>query len=201
VKTVACTALLAAAMAIGCDTGSSSPSTAEAPPSRTVGVAADPAPRVSLDELCEVRAEPEERPRFAMPELATEGPGVEGDWRWVNVWATWCRPCVEEMPRLVEWKDRLRTSGVSVDLVFISADRSDEEIAAFREEHPNIPGSARIADVAGLSTWVTTFGLDEGATLPIHVFVDPAGDVRCARTGGVADADFPAVQQLLSRAE
>ena len=31
--------------------------------------------------------------------------------------------------------------------------------------------SARIADPSTLPQWVTSVGLDEGATLPIHVFV------------------------------
>jgi len=45
---------------------------------------------------------------------------------------------------------------------------------------------------------VVSLGLDKGATLPIHVFVDPQGGIRCARTGGVGRTDQAVVQRILS---
>ena len=29
-----------------------------------------------------------------------------GKWRWINFWATWCKPCLEEMPMLGRWRRR-----------------------------------------------------------------------------------------------
>jgi len=45
--------------------------------------------------------------------------------------------------------------------------------------------------------WLGGFGLDEGAPLPIHLFVDPAGKVRCARTAAIGDDDYESVEALV----
>lgn len=41
----------------------------------------------------------------------------------VNVWATWCVPCVEEFPHLVELREKYKDR---LEVVFISADFDDE---------------------------------------------------------------------------
>ena len=122
---------------------------------------------------------------MSFPELAGAAPPSAAGVRWVNVWATWCAPCIEEIPRLVRFRDRLAEEDAPVDLVFLSADRDDEAVAAFRAAHEATPEEPRIADPATLPAWAESVGLDEGATLPIHVFVDPRGRVACARTAGV----------------
>jgi peroxiredoxin len=40
----------------------------------------------------------------------------------LNFWATWCQPCVEEMPSLSEFQKRLQSSGVVV--VGVSVDKN-----------------------------------------------------------------------------
>lgn len=49
----------------------------------------------------------------------------------VNLWATWCAPCKEEMPELVELQSRFAAQGT--ELVLVSADSKDDlkEAAAF----------------------------------------------------------------------
>jgi cytochrome c biogenesis protein CcmG, thiol:disulfide interchange protein DsbE len=40
----------------------------------------------------------------------------------LNFWATWCAPCVEEMPSLVEMQKRMKAKGVTVVAVSIDID-------------------------------------------------------------------------------
>jgi cytochrome c biogenesis protein CcmG/thiol:disulfide interchange protein DsbE len=40
----------------------------------------------------------------------------------LNFWATWCPPCVEEMPSLVEMQRRMRAKGVTVLAVSVDVD-------------------------------------------------------------------------------
>ena len=41
----------------------------------------------------------------------------------LNFWATWCPPCVEEMPSLVEMQRRLKPKGVTVIAVSVDVDQ------------------------------------------------------------------------------
>ncbi len=40
----------------------------------------------------------------------------------LNFWATWCPPCVEEMPSLVQMQSKLRDKGVTVLAVCVDVD-------------------------------------------------------------------------------
>ena len=42
----------------------------------------------------------------------------------LNFWATWCPPCVEEMPSLVEMQRRMKGKGVTVIGVSVDVDQS-----------------------------------------------------------------------------
>jgi len=42
----------------------------------------------------------------------------------LNFWATWCAPCVEELPSLVEMQRRLKAKGVIVLAVSVDVDES-----------------------------------------------------------------------------
>lgn len=52
----------------------------------------------------------------------------------VNLWATWCEPCKEEMPELVNLRERLASKGV--ELVLVSADTGADlkKAASFLEQ-------------------------------------------------------------------
>jgi cytochrome c biogenesis protein CcmG, thiol:disulfide interchange protein DsbE len=42
----------------------------------------------------------------------------------LNFWATWCPPCVEEIPSLVEMQRRMKAKGVTVIAVSVDVDES-----------------------------------------------------------------------------
>ena len=47
----------------------------------------------------------------------------------LNFWATWCAPCIEEIPSLNEMQKRLAGSGVVV--VAVSIDKNQQKYRAF----------------------------------------------------------------------
>ena len=95
------------------------------------------------------------------------------------------------------WQRRLREAGVDVELVLLSADADAEAMEGFIAAHPEARGSLRAADAQALPAWIATSGLDQGAPLPIHLFVDRAGAVRCARTGALHLRNYDDVAALL----
>ncbi len=53
----------------------------------------------------------------------------------VNFWATWCGPCLEEVPSLIELVEALNGD---VELLAVSQDSSKEEIEVFLRAFPKI---------------------------------------------------------------
>jgi cytochrome c biogenesis protein CcmG, thiol:disulfide interchange protein DsbE len=51
----------------------------------------------------------------------------------LNFWATWCPPCVEEMPSLVEMQRHMKTKGITV--LAVSIDVDENAYRAFLKEH------------------------------------------------------------------
>jgi len=51
----------------------------------------------------------------------------------LNFWATWCPPCIEEMPSLVQMQQRMKPQGVTVVAVSVDADEGDYR--RFLREH------------------------------------------------------------------
>src|SRR5579863_1422987 len=43
----------------------------------------------------------------------------------LNFWATWCPPCIEEMPSLVQMQQRMKEKGVTVLAVSVDVDQSN----------------------------------------------------------------------------
>jgi thiol-disulfide isomerase/thioredoxin len=206
-------ALIAAALALAaCDSKTDKP---VEPASRTNGARVNTAQAVTTEAFCDLHAADDRGATFHWPELAAgpsrdseardgrktmaggTAPAVPKTWRWVNVWATWCKPCIEEMPRLIAWRDKLAAAGNKIELSFVSVDDSDAEVAAFRAAHPDTPPSIRIAGADKRAAWLKSFGLGDGA-IPIHLFVSPANRLRCARAGGIRDKDYGVVEKLLA---
>jgi cytochrome c biogenesis protein CcmG, thiol:disulfide interchange protein DsbE len=51
----------------------------------------------------------------------------------LNFWATWCPPCVEEMPSLVQMQRRMKAKGVTV--VAVSIDVDENAYRQFLKQH------------------------------------------------------------------
>src|ERR1700736_730089 len=51
----------------------------------------------------------------------------------LNFWATWCAPCVEEVPSLVEMQRRMKAKGVTV--LAVSIDVNENAYRQFVKDH------------------------------------------------------------------
>jgi thiol-disulfide isomerase/thioredoxin len=160
-------------------------------------VEAEPQPAAKIEGFCDVQGKGDKARIFGYPALASPAPAVDGRPRWVNVWATWCKPCVQELPLLVRWQAQLAKDGAPFELVLLSLDSDDDAVEHFRQQHPGTPPTLRIKDPAQAETWVATLGLDRASAIPIHAFVNRQGQIRCARTGGVSRDHLPTVQAIL----
>lgn len=107
----------------------------------------------------------------------------------VNFWATWCPPCVEEMPELSEMASEFAPR--QIEFVGIAIDQR-ANVAKFLQKLPvNYP--IVIAGSAGLGM-VTALGNSQGG-LPFTVVLDADGTIRERYLGKV---QMPALRQVLT---
>ena len=89
----------------------------------------------------------------------------------VNFWATWCSPCLTEVPELIELQSRYRRRGVR--FVGLALDESEAVRTYAREVSLNYPTAAGDAPLFKL---MRSFG-NSHQVLPFTALVSPGGQV------------------------
>jgi cytochrome c biogenesis protein CcmG, thiol:disulfide interchange protein DsbE len=86
----------------------------------------------------------------------------------LNFWATWCPPCVEEVPSLVEMQRRMKDKGVTVLAVSVDADQSAYE-RFLRDHNVNVltvrDPDRKSADLYGTFKYPETYIIDRDGTM------------------------------------
>jgi thiol-disulfide isomerase/thioredoxin len=204
-------ALAAIALAMGCREPAS-PSQ-EPVPERFAGVRRKEAPPAAHGAFCERSYPPGgtgSRRWVAPPERPLPGPDARASaaaagvnaWTWVNLWATWCTPCVEEMELLGRWRDGFSRDGTPVRLELVSVDAAEREKELVERRSRGLPGHVRwLRSEADLGPLLDALGVERDAMIPVHVLVDASGWIRCVRVGAVHEQDYAAVKAFLAATE
>lgn len=114
----------------------------------------------------------------------------------VNFWATWCAPCIEEMPELAafyrEYKDRLTFLSVSVDDPTVL---TDGRLASFISKL-DLPFHIYLLDNRDPEAVGASFGL-EFNTVPVTLVYDRSGALSKVWEEDVTSADLQEVVKPL----
>jgi thiol-disulfide isomerase/thioredoxin len=104
----------------------------------------------------------------------------KGHYVLLNMWATWCAPCVAELPALT----RLKAAVPGLTVLAVNMDRGQVDAAGFLKSHnAAVLGSLRDTDIT-LTRSFTAYGL------PTTVLIDPKGNI-IGRAEGPATWDSP----------
>jgi cytochrome c biogenesis protein CcmG, thiol:disulfide interchange protein DsbE len=107
----------------------------------------------------------------------------------LNFWATWCQPCIEEMPSLLQLNQRFKNKGVVV--LAVSTDDDDAAYHQFLKDHHVDLLTVR-DDAKKSNTLYGTF------KFPETYIIDRQGIVRRKFIGAV-EWDQPEIVEYLNR--
>jgi thiol-disulfide isomerase/thioredoxin len=138
--------------------------------------------------------------KFAPGAKAPSAAFPTGKWLWVNLWAAWCAPCREEMPRLQSFASRLAQSGREITLAFVSIDDDERQLEQFLASGgEGLPrASYWLRDGRERDDWLTAMGLPRAPDLPVQLLVDPRGKVRCTVNGAIENGDFDEIAAVFA---
>lgn len=105
---------------------------------------------------------------------------LRGKWVLVNFWASWCAPCMDELPLLVDAQRRYAARGLQIlGPALDDADAVAPVVARFGINYPVMP------DFVGADAAMQALGNAQGA-LPYSVLVDPQGRIADRVLGGLS---------------
>lgn len=130
------------------------------------------------------------RPDFSLSDVSGELRHIsewDGKVLAINFWATWCPPCIKEIPEFIELQHKYEDKGLQ--FIGIALQRP-EEVREFMVEYginyPILAGEMEVIKIA------EAYGNDIGA-LPYTVIIDRAGNINFVKRGPLSGEKAEAV--------
>jgi thiol-disulfide isomerase/thioredoxin len=95
----------------------------------------------------------------------------------VDFWATWCLPCVEQLPHTLELGRQLGDRGLSVVTVSCDEPKEAESVAKFLAARKADVATNLISQFGGSSATMEAFEI-EGGAVPFYKLYDRKGELR-----------------------
>jgi thiol-disulfide isomerase/thioredoxin len=149
-----------------------------------IGCSREPMPRVVIGEPA---------PRYAATTLAGDSAstsGLVGKVVLLNVWATWCHPCRDEIPYLQSLYERHGSEGLEIVGVSVDARGQESAIREFAKEFRMTYPIWRDPDERVQSLYMAL-------GVPSSYLIDRAGILRWRRLGTIRASDSTLTRALL----
>ena len=87
----------------------------------------------------------------------------------INFWATWCAPCVKELPHFEELNKNYQDKNVEVLLVSMDFPKQyDKKLKPFIVEH-NLQSRILVLDDVDMNTWIPKVNKDWDGAIPVTI--------------------------------
>ena len=133
-------------------------------------------------------------PEFDLRPATPDRPGIasaqfgDGQPRLLNIWASWCVPCVAEAPYL----DQLQEQGA--EIVGVAIRDRPEDVARFLERHGNPYVAIGADDISEVQFGIGSSGVPE------TFVIDGSGRITYQHIGDIRESDVPVLLEKLAEA-
>jgi thiol-disulfide isomerase/thioredoxin len=181
---------------------------AQQEPARTrVDAVTSDKPKTSAKEWCDVYFETAAAPQLELPAMVPVASEVKpitlpsDRWVWLNLWATWCKPCLRELPLVLGFGRHLQSDGMALDNWFISLDDNPDDVTEYLSRYPEFgkDHSYRVRKPDRIAEWLQRYRLPANTSIPVSMLIMPRGKVRCIRTGSIHEGDYALIKSVLEQ--
>jgi thiol-disulfide isomerase/thioredoxin len=116
---------------------------------------------------------------------------LKGKYVYIDVWATWCGPCRQEIPFLQKVEEKFHDKNIAFVSISVDVEKDHDKWKKFVSEK-NLGGIQLFADNNWNSDFIKAFGIN---SIPRFILIDPTGNVIDA------DAKRPSDTQLSAQFE
>ncbi len=99
----------------------------------------------------------------------------------INFWATWCAPCIKEMPQFVALQEK---AGAELEIILISLDFAEkvDKVSHF-VERKGLKSKVYLLDETDYNTWIDKVDKNWSGAIPATIFVGKSGKNQLLHEG------------------
>ncbi|MEM8908297.1 MAG: TlpA disulfide reductase family protein, partial [Bacteroidota bacterium] len=87
----------------------------------------------------------------------------------INFWATWCKPCVAELPYFVQLHEKYQDKAFQLVLVSLDFPKQiEKKLVPFLEKH-QLPGQMMVLDDPDSNTWINAIDPQWSGAIPATI--------------------------------
>jgi thiol-disulfide isomerase/thioredoxin len=89
----------------------------------------------------------------------------------INFWATWCKPCIEELPDFMEIQEEMKDKAFT--LLLVSLDKPSEfetTVIPFLDKHSISADTYLLTDITTMNIWIPAIDSTWTGSIPATVF-------------------------------
>jgi thiol-disulfide isomerase/thioredoxin len=109
-----------------------------------------------------------------------------------NFWATWCAPCIKEMP----YFQRVQEEDSEIELFFISMDdgRKPERVTDFMKKR-NVSSPVYLLNDVDYNKWIDKVSPEWSGAIPATLFIKPNGE----KSFHEGEVDYDALKSIIDK--
>jgi thiol-disulfide isomerase/thioredoxin len=98
---------------------------------------------------------------------------LKGKYVYIDVWATWCGPCIKEIPSLQKVEEQYKDKNIVFVSLSVDAEKDHDKWRTFVAEK-KLGGIQLLADKEFNSEFIQAFGI---TAIPRFILIDPNGNI------------------------